>query len=156
MQFLNQYYRVSSNRVAPPNPAYSFLNTIRYGFDDAAQTDAMLCLDHAHDLLKPQVISTWMPTGVGSKPGQRTIFAETQVCSYGCLCYCSLSYLQVYRNGDNSITRSQHSHIHRVWLGRIGGQIQRLHWFMHLLQLIENQHWFAIYGKNHKAIDFTG
>lgn len=66
--------------MAPPNPAYSFLNTIRYGFDDAAQTDAMLCLDHAHELLKPQVISTWMPAGVGSKPGKRTIFAETQVC----------------------------------------------------------------------------
>ncbi|XP_055298195.1 teneurin-a isoform X7 [Sitodiplosis mosellana] len=68
-----------SVKVAPPNPAYSFLNTIRYGFDEAAQTDAMLCLDHAHELLKPQVISTWMPAGVGSKPGKRTIFAETQI-----------------------------------------------------------------------------
>ncbi|XP_031628947.1 teneurin-a isoform X5 [Contarinia nasturtii] len=68
-----------SVKVAPPNPAYSFLNTIRYGFDDAAQTDAMLCMDHDHELLKPQVISTWMPSGVGSKPGKRTIFAETQI-----------------------------------------------------------------------------
>lgn len=74
--------------MAPPNPAYSFLNTIRYGFDEAAQTDAMLCLDHAHELLKPQVISTWMPAGVGSKPGKRTIFAETQVCSVHLLYYC--------------------------------------------------------------------
>lgn len=68
------------NRMAQPNPAYSFLNTIRYGFDEAAKSDALLCMDHDHELLKPQVISTWMPSGVGSKPGKRTIFAETQVC----------------------------------------------------------------------------
>lgn len=67
-------------RLALPNPAYSFLNTIRYGFDDLVKSDASLCMDHDHELLKPQVISTWMPSGVGSKPGKRTIFAETQVC----------------------------------------------------------------------------
>lgn len=38
------------------------------------------CLEHDHELLKPQLISTWMPNGVGSMPGKRTIFAETQVC----------------------------------------------------------------------------
>lgn len=36
-------------------------------------------MDHDHELLKPQVISTWMPNGVGSMPGKRVIFAETQV-----------------------------------------------------------------------------
>lgn len=69
--------------MLPPNPAYSFLNTIKYTFaDDTTTSDAMICLDHDHALLKPQVISTWMPSGVGSKPGKRVIFAETQVCTF--------------------------------------------------------------------------
>lgn len=69
--------------MATPNPAFSFLNTIKYTFaDDTTTSDAMICLDHDHALLKPQVISTWMPSGVGSKPGKRVIFAETQVCDY--------------------------------------------------------------------------
>lgn len=38
-----------------------------------------ICLDHDHELLKPQLISTWMPNGVGSMPGKRAIFSETQV-----------------------------------------------------------------------------
>lgn len=67
----------------PTNPAFSFLNTIKYTFaDDTTTSDAMICLDHDHALLKPQVISTWMPSGVGSKPGKRVIFAETQVCKF--------------------------------------------------------------------------
>lgn len=78
--FSIQFWYLSKYRLAPPNPAYSFLNTIRYSFDESAQSDANLCTDHDHELLKPQVISTWMPSGVGSKPGKRTIFAETQVC----------------------------------------------------------------------------
>lgn len=73
--------------MLPPNPAFSFLNTIKYTFaDDTTTSDAMICLDHDHALLKPQVISTWMPSGVGSKPGKRVIFAETQVCTF-CQCF---------------------------------------------------------------------
>lgn len=41
------------------------------------------CVAHDHELLKPQLISTWMPNGVGSMPGKRTIFAETQVSWHG-------------------------------------------------------------------------
>lgn len=36
-------------------------------------------MDHDHEKLKPQLISTWMPNGVGAMPGKRVIFAETQV-----------------------------------------------------------------------------
>lgn len=39
----------------------------------------MVCTDHDHELLKPQLISTWMPNGVGAMPGRRMVFAETQV-----------------------------------------------------------------------------
>lgn len=39
-------------------------------------------MDHDHEKLKPQLISTWMPNGVGAMPGKRVIFAETQVSSY--------------------------------------------------------------------------
>lgn len=74
MFFVPQY------RMASPNPAYSFLNTIKYTFaDDTTTSDAMICMDHDHALLKPQIISTWMPSGVGSKPGKRVLFGETQV-----------------------------------------------------------------------------
>lgn len=67
--------------MATPNPAYSFLNTIHYSFsNDVTSGDITICMDHDHELLKPQVISTWMPNGVGSMPGKRVIFAETQVC----------------------------------------------------------------------------
>lgn len=85
-----------SNRVPAPNIAYSFLNTISYHFNDdqptsqsaaaaaaaaiaAAAATAAICTAHDHELLKPQLISTWMPNGVGSLPGRRVIFAETQV-----------------------------------------------------------------------------
>lgn len=66
-------------RLATPNPAYSFLNTIQYNFYNEATSDISICLDHDHELLKPHIISTWMPSGVGSLPGKRVIFAETQV-----------------------------------------------------------------------------
>lgn len=67
-------------RIAAPNPAYSFLNTIRYSFSDDVTIKAIsICMDHDHELLKPQVISTWMPNAVGSTANKRVIFAETQV-----------------------------------------------------------------------------
>lgn len=37
-------------------------------------------MEHDHEELKPQLISTWMPNGIGAMPGKRVIFAETQVC----------------------------------------------------------------------------
>lgn len=73
------------NRLSTPHPAYSFLNTISYHFTDDVTPSGAICLDHDHELLKPQLISTWMPNGVGSMPGKRVIFAETQVSIF---CYC--------------------------------------------------------------------
>lgn len=68
-------------RVAPLNPALSFLNSIVYRFGDEPSGDGThkICLEHDHEELKPQLISTWMPNGVGAMPGKRVIFAETQV-----------------------------------------------------------------------------
>lgn len=36
-------------------------------------------MEHDHELLKPQLTSTWMPNGVGSMAGRSVVFAETQV-----------------------------------------------------------------------------
>uniref|UniRef100_A0A1I8NSP3 Uncharacterized protein n=1 Tax=Stomoxys calcitrans TaxID=35570 RepID=A0A1I8NSP3_STOCA len=73
----------SANRnikVAPLNPALTFLNSILYHFSDEPTTDAhKLCMEHDHEELKPQLISTWMPNGIGAMPGKRVIFAETQI-----------------------------------------------------------------------------
>ncbi|KAL9882896.1 teneurin-a transmembrane protein isoform 4-T5 [Glossina fuscipes fuscipes] len=73
----------SANRnikVAPLNPALTFLNSIVYYFADEPSAEAhKICLEHDHEELKPQLISTWMPNGVGAMPGKRVIFAETQI-----------------------------------------------------------------------------
>ncbi|XP_068081732.1 teneurin-a [Anabrus simplex] len=37
------------------------------------------CLDHDHELLRPIVLSTWMPEKVGGVPGRSLVFAETQI-----------------------------------------------------------------------------
>lgn len=52
-----------------------------YRFGDEPNGDGAhkICLEHDHEELKPQLISTWMPNGVGAMPGKRVIFAETQV-----------------------------------------------------------------------------
>lgn len=79
-QFIPFIFACNFRRLVQPNPAYTFLNTIQYSFsDDVTSGEVALCTDHDHELLKPQVISTWMPNGVGSLPGKRVIFAETQV-----------------------------------------------------------------------------
>lgn len=67
------------NRITTPHPAYSFLNTISYHFIDDVSPPGTICSDHDHELLRPQLISTWMPNGVGSMPGKRVVFSETQV-----------------------------------------------------------------------------
>lgn len=61
------------------NPALTFLNSILYHFADEQADVSKICLEHDHEELKPQLISTWMPNGVGAMPGKRVIFAETQV-----------------------------------------------------------------------------
>lgn len=67
------------NRATPPNLAFSFLNTILYHFTDEIVPPGVVCLEHDHELLKPQLFGTWMPNGVGAMAGHRNIFAETQV-----------------------------------------------------------------------------
>ena len=37
------------------------------------------CLDHNHDSMKPQVVSTYLPDTVGGAPESSVVFAETQV-----------------------------------------------------------------------------
>lgn len=70
-------------RLTPPNIAYSFLDTISYHFSDKLPlSQNTVCLDHDYDLLKPQLISTWMPNSVGALPGKRAIFTESQVWNY--------------------------------------------------------------------------
>lgn len=75
------FFFLSKHSVTPPNLAYSFLNTIQYHFTDEITPAGVVCAEHDHELLKPQLISTWMPNGVGAMAGQRTVFAETQVIS---------------------------------------------------------------------------
>lgn len=72
-------YGIFLHRVAPLNPALTFLNSIHYHTADEANDASKVCMDHDHEKLKPQLISTWMPNGVGAMPGKRVIFAETQV-----------------------------------------------------------------------------
>lgn len=67
------------HRIATQNPALTFLNSILYHFADEQLDASKICLEHNHEELKPQLISTWMPNGVGAMPGKRVIFAETQV-----------------------------------------------------------------------------
>ncbi|XP_037919215.1 teneurin-a isoform X2 [Hermetia illucens] len=66
-------------KIPPKNPALTFLNTISYRFPDESLITGEICMDHNHEILKPQLISTWMPNGVGAMPGKRVIFAETQI-----------------------------------------------------------------------------
>ncbi|XP_046803493.1 teneurin-a isoform X2 [Lucilia cuprina] len=67
-------------KVAPLNPALTFLNSILYHFNDEPISDAhKICMEHDHEELKPQLISTWMPNGIGAMSGKRVIFAETQI-----------------------------------------------------------------------------
>ncbi|XP_011183401.2 teneurin-a isoform X2 [Zeugodacus cucurbitae] len=68
-----------SVKVAPMNPALTFLNSILYHFADEQADVSKICVEHDHEELKPQLISTWMPNGVGAMPGKRVIFAETQI-----------------------------------------------------------------------------
>jgi hypothetical protein len=78
------------------NTAYSFLNALEYKFYDGNLNDtnipvsnAAICPDHDHELLRPTLTSTWMPNAIGSMAGRSAIFAENQVNSplrYLCIC----------------------------------------------------------------------
>ncbi|XP_052873882.1 teneurin-a [Anopheles cruzii] len=70
---------ISFIRSVPSNPAYSFLSSSQYRFLEDNPSPVAVCLEHDHELLNPQLTSTWMPNGVGSMPGKNFIFAETQV-----------------------------------------------------------------------------
>ncbi|XP_050491043.1 teneurin-a isoform X4 [Bombus huntii] len=37
------------------------------------------CLEHDHELLRPIIVSTWMPEKVGDLPGKSLVFAESQI-----------------------------------------------------------------------------
>jgi hypothetical protein len=37
------------------------------------------CTEHDHRLMRPVVVSTWMPEKVGGEPGRSRVFSETQV-----------------------------------------------------------------------------
>lgn len=37
------------------------------------------CLEHDHEILRPVIVSTWMPEKVGGLPGKSLVFAESQV-----------------------------------------------------------------------------
>lgn len=37
------------------------------------------CTEHDHRLMRPIVVSTWMPEKVGGAPGRSRVFSETQV-----------------------------------------------------------------------------
>ncbi|XP_055911433.1 teneurin-a isoform X2 [Eupeodes corollae] len=66
-------------KIASQNPALTFLNSILYHFSDEPLDSSKICIVHDHEQLKPQLISTWMPNGVGAMPGKRVVFAETQI-----------------------------------------------------------------------------
>lgn len=40
------------------------------------------CLEHDHEILRPIIVSTWMPEKVGGLPGKSLVFAESQVSFY--------------------------------------------------------------------------
>lgn len=123
---------VCRRRIPAPNNAYSFLNTIAYHFNEDSSTAAVAaaiaaaaasaathssnatapaggaCLEHDHELLRPQLIGTWMPNGVGSMPGRRVIFAETQVSAGGQFshlgCWNRCVFLLCYARASSRVT----------------------------------------------------
>lgn len=70
------------SRTIRPNPALSFLSSSHYRFLSDEISNEVICVEHDHELLKPQLITTWMPNAVGSAPGKNVIFAETQVSQF--------------------------------------------------------------------------
>ncbi|XP_055602719.1 teneurin-a [Uranotaenia lowii] len=97
----------------PANPAYSFLSTSQYRFLEDNPSPLAVCLEHDHELLKPQLTSTWMPNGVGSVSGKSIIFAETQIVQESIQIPGSdlyLTYQSSQASGYKSIVRMQLTH----------------------------------------------
>ncbi|XP_055525741.1 teneurin-a isoform X2 [Wyeomyia smithii] len=102
-----------ATRYSPLNPANSFLNTPQYRFLEDSASPVTICLEHDHELLKPQLISTWMPNGVGSMPGKNLIFAETQIVQESIRIPGSelnLMYQSSQASGYKSVIRMQLTH----------------------------------------------
>nr|XP_029713903.1 teneurin-a isoform X3 [Aedes albopictus] len=102
-----------SYKPIPANPAYSFLSTSQYRFLENNPSPVAICLEHDHELLRPQLTSTWMPNGVGSVPGKSIIFAETQIIQESIQIPGSdlhLTYQSSQASGYKSIVRMQLTH----------------------------------------------
>ncbi|EAT34453.1 AAEL013308-PA, partial [Aedes aegypti] len=93
--------------------SYSFLSTSQYRFLEDNPSPVTICLEHDHELLRPQLTSTWMPNGVGSVPGKSIIFAETQIIQESIQIPGSdlhLTYQTSQASGYKSIVRMQLTH----------------------------------------------
>ncbi|XP_043256177.1 teneurin-a isoform X2 [Colletes gigas] len=58
----------------PPSPAVGFPGISMGLFSEHGP-----CLEHDHELLRPIIVSTWMPEKVGGLPGKSLVFAESQI-----------------------------------------------------------------------------
>lgn len=58
------------------------------------------CLEHDHELLRPIIVSTWMPEKVGGLPGKSLVFAESQV-NIESIFYSTRNFARI-RNNDAS------------------------------------------------------
>lgn len=69
------------------------------------------CLEHDHELLRPIIVSTWMPEKVGGLPGKSLVFAESQVNDFlifSFFFFCSSTPWQVLN--CNALTRASLFH----------------------------------------------
>ncbi|XP_017766143.1 PREDICTED: teneurin-a [Eufriesea mexicana] len=64
----------SNKSNQPPSPAVGFPGISMGLFSEHGP-----CLEHDHELLRPIIVSTWMPEKVGGLPGKSLVFAESQI-----------------------------------------------------------------------------
>lgn len=55
------------------------------------------CLEHDHELLRPIIVSTWMPEKVGGLPGKSLVFAESQVFFFSTK-FLSINFISLFLN----------------------------------------------------------
>lgn len=55
------------------------------------------CLEHDHELLRPIIVSTWMPEKVGGLPGKSLVFAESQVFFFS-IKFLSINFISLFLN----------------------------------------------------------
>ncbi|XP_066592793.1 teneurin-a [Prorops nasuta] len=58
----------------PPSPAVGFPGISMGLFSEHGP-----CMEHDHEILRPIIVSTWMPEKVGGLPGKSLVFAESQI-----------------------------------------------------------------------------